>query len=170
MKIQYGSRFGNYRWDAECDVPEQLVPVLLPFAALQLQQRSPSSTAEKAMAGYEKRPKGFERDSIGFTEELAKVLAKHMSTLSVETGVDEKGKPIVEELEATVTVVEYVPTAAESKFTEEKVIVKNHQDKDDLAEWALVNLKVEVLPATPTEDKEFLGKVREFKKAMLATM
>lgn len=167
-KLKTGSLFGNFKWTATTEVSESAIERLAELGLLQIMQRGPSSEAEKVLAGFKKRPEGFKRNSIQFTEDNGETLRKLLSKVTLDGDEVEELPELNFNLE--VEVEQYVPTAVDPKFTEEKVIVKNHSEKGDLPEWALVNLKVEVLPATPIEDKEFLGKVREFKKAMLATM
>lgn len=47
MQIQYGSVFGNYRWDASVEITPEIAALLAPLGALQIAQRSPSTAAEK---------------------------------------------------------------------------------------------------------------------------
>lgn len=120
MEIKYGSVFGNFRWDAIAEIPESLVPTLCALGALQVAQRTPSSNAEKALAGYEKRPAGFKRDSIDFSDAAAATLAKHLETMKVETGRDEKDAPIFATIDAAVTVEKYEGSTADVIMKEER--------------------------------------------------
>lgn len=112
--IKCSSTFGNFSVALEAEVSEEQLAVLAGFGLLQLAQRSPASKAEKALAGYEKRPEGFKRESIAFSEANAKVLAGFMEDIKVEIG--EKEQPLA----VAATIAEYVPTAAETKWKEEK--------------------------------------------------
>lgn len=70
--------FGNFAIAIEADVEEKHEATLVELGLLQILQRTPSSNAEKALAGSAwptgkksgrpLRPKGFERSSIPFTE------------------------------------------------------------------------------------------------------
>lgn len=134
MKIQYGSRFGNFKWIAEADIADALIPTLLQLGCLQLGQRSPSTAAEKEMAGYEKRPAKFERDSIDFSDEAAAILAKHLSAMKVETGRNEKDEPIFATIEADVKVEKYEGSTADVKMLGERAAYGRHSA--DLADFA----------------------------------
>jgi hypothetical protein len=162
MTVKTGSRFGNFAWTAKGQINDELVAILLPFAITQILQRSPSSNAEKAMAGYEKRPEGFKRDSIEFDSDMADILRDHLEKASVEVGEGDAKKTIP--LGLKVEVEQYIPTAAESKFTEEKAIVARHEATGDLEDW----LKTKVGFTGDREDEQaVLVAVREFKKAAL---
>ena len=69
------STFGNFKWIAKCEVSEVVRDILADLGFLWVMQRTPSSNAEKALAGYEKRPAGFKRSEIDFSDENAKTLA-----------------------------------------------------------------------------------------------
>lgn len=115
MKIKYGSVFGNFRWDSEVEITPEQATLLAPLGALQIAQRSPSTAAEKAMAGYDKRPKGFTRTDIPYSETLAEVLRKHQSVLEIPNG-----NGGVVKINADTVVAEYVPEAADVKMTDER--------------------------------------------------
>jgi hypothetical protein len=162
MKVEASSRFGNFQWVATGEVSDELANALASFGVTQVLQRSPSSNAEKAIAGYEKRPSGFKRDSLPFSEDDAETLRKALSSAEIEIGEGEDKKSF--KLPLSVEVMEYVPTAAESKFTEEKAIVARHEATGDLEEW----LKTKVGFTGDREDEQaVLVAVREFKKAAL---
>ncbi len=129
-EIKVSSTFGNYKWDASVIVGDKQVDALLAAGILQILQRTPATTAEKAMAGYEKRPQGFKRDSIPYSESGAKILMDAMESAGVDLGGDEPDPLVIE-----VKVEEYVPGEGSTpKFTEEKVIVKSKEgDEDRLA-------------------------------------
>lgn len=114
------SQFGNFQWKAEAEVSEQMADVLAGLGLLWVLQRSPSSAAEKKMAGYEKRPDKFKRNSIPFNAENAELLRKALESAEVEVGRDDKDKAITEKLEIAVSVEEYVPTVADVKMDDER--------------------------------------------------
>ena len=114
MKIKYGSVFGNYEWSASAEITPEIATLLAPLGALQIAQRSPSTAAEKAMAGYEKRPKGFTRTDIPFDSQKAEILKKAQSVLVIENG-DKKIEVPVE-----VEVTEHVETVQDVKMTDER--------------------------------------------------
>lgn len=162
MKVQANSRFGNFAWVATGEVSDELANALASFGVTQVLQRSPSSNAEKAIAGYEKRPSGFKRDSLPFSEGDAETLRKMLEKAEIEIGEGEDAKTF--KLPLKVEVVEYVPTAAESKFTEEKAILGRHEEAGDLVEWlgTKVGFKGDI-----ADEQAVLVAVREFKKAAL---
>ena len=68
--------FGNF--DITCsigaDVDGPAAEMLLRSAAINILQRGPAGAAEKLIAGYDKRPTGFQRSSIAFTQQAAEKL------------------------------------------------------------------------------------------------
>lgn len=158
MVIKTNSRFGNFAWSASADVSESMMEKLAAFGLLQVLQRSPSSKAEKALAGYEKRPDGFKRDSIPFSDKAAKALAIALSDVEIEEGLS---------VQSNVEVVEYVaPEGVQSKFTEEKAIVARHLANGDLTEWLKESVGF-AGPSTGPDDEAMLRAVRTFKIAAL---
>jgi hypothetical protein len=88
MKIQTQWTFGNFVVTAETTVETAepvgpLAAALMEKGFLQLLQRVPASNAEKALAGYDKRPAGFKRDSIPYNAENVEELRDAFGT-SVE--------------------------------------------------------------------------------------
>lgn len=68
---------GNIAVKAELALPEGLNPGVATLAGeglTQILQRKPSSAWEKVMAGYDKRPEGFKRNSIGYSAKSAEKL------------------------------------------------------------------------------------------------
>lgn len=111
-KITFGSVFGNYKWSGEAEVSREQMQLLAPLGALQIAQRSPSTAAEKEMAAYDKRPQGFKRTTIPFTQQGAEMLQKHLSSLQVDENVS---------IPVTINVEEYVAgEGVESKFVAER--------------------------------------------------
>lgn len=172
MQIKYGSVFGNYRWDATADVTDDLVSVLAPLGALQIGQRSPSTAAEKEMAGYEKRPKGFNRNTIAFSPEGAETLAKHLRTMRVEIGRNEKDEPVYANIYADVTVTKYVPTEADVKMSDERAAYARNAKADTLEKLAeKVGFDGEVGDGTAENAPvDFLRAIRAWSKAQVAAI
>jgi len=113
-KVYTASVFGNFKWSAKAEVTEAQGKVLMQYGLLQLLQRTPSTNAEKAMAGYDKRPKGFKRGSLRFSEERAEMLKRALRMIE---GDDEMG-----DIECEVVVAEYVPDQKEVKYAQARKI------------------------------------------------
>lgn len=96
--------------------------MVLAAAGLNILQRGVASAAEKALAGYEKRPEGFQRNSLAYSEANA---GKLEDAFTGKFNLNPKGKPEVW-LEYTCTgVTEHeVGGTKESKFTEEKATIR----------------------------------------------
>ena len=77
--VKFNTTMGNFAVSAEGEVTDGQAEILSNFGALQVTQRVPFSNAEKRMAGYEKRPTGFKRNSIVYTEEQAAILESEVS-------------------------------------------------------------------------------------------
>ena len=168
--ITIANTFGNFDYEVSAQVTPETETALLQAGITQLFQRVPCSRIEKALAGYAKRPDGFTRSSIEFSEENAIAFAEAAgATVSVEVGRDEKGKAI--ELEIPLSVVdvrEHVVEEKDGKFTEEKAIIARHQKDGDFAEWVKTLVKF----FGPTNNNEgwtveFLRAVRARKLAIL---
>lgn len=170
MKIQYGSVFGNFKWVAESDIPDSLVPMLCALGALQVGQRTPSSTAEKALAKYEKRPTGFKRDSIPFSEENAEILASNLRSMKVETGRNEKDEPIFATIIAEVVVEQYEGSTADVKMTDERNAYARNGAANKLSKLAeKVRFTGEVGDGkAENAPVEFLRAIRAWAKAQVA--
>ena len=96
--------------------------VELVYAGLtQILQRKPASKWEKDAAGYDKRPSGFERNTIPFNGRNAEGLQIIMQE-AVKAW-------------ATVEVCEYVPEVKLGKFKEEIDLIARHESEDDVEEW-----------------------------------
>lgn len=92
MKIKTQWTFGNFSITAACNVDTaepvgSVAQALMEKGFLQLLQRVPASNAEKALAGYDKRPAGFKRDSIVYSDANALALTEAFGT-SVEVDKD----------------------------------------------------------------------------------
>jgi ubiquitin len=131
MKLQTKSTFGNFAIEAEAEVSEAQRDYLANLGLLQVLQRSPASAAEKALAGYDKRPSGFKRDSIPFSEANASTLTAEMEK-PISFGEDSGVEPI----ECAVSVTEYVPSVADVKMTDERNAYARHGKAGDLPAFA----------------------------------
>lgn len=101
-------------------LPDKVKPLLL-AGITQILQRKPASKWEKTVAKYDKRPDGFQRNSIPFSAEAAAELA----VIAGEAVADF----------AVVDVTEYVPTVAEGKMKEEIAIFERHEEAGDTRDW-----------------------------------
>jgi hypothetical protein len=163
MKLETKSTFGNFSIAAEAEVDDAQRDYLASLGLLQLLQRSPASAAEKAMAGYDKRPSGFKRDSIPFNTDNAAVLTQELEKpIKAEDGI----API----ECAVEVSEYVPAEADVKMNDERAAyARNGKQLEKLAskvgyEGALGDGTKENAPV------EFLRAIRAWTKAQLAAL
>lgn len=163
MQIQYGSVFGNYRWDASVEITPEIAALLAPLGALQIAQRSPSTAAEKEMAGYEKRPKGFSRSDIPFTEKNAEVLRNAQSVLVIDNG-DKKVT-----LKCDCKVVEYIAEAQDVKMTDERNAYARNAESGKLEALAKkVGYTGDLGSGTSAEAPvEFLRAIRAWSKEMV---
>lgn len=163
MKLNTNSTFGNFAITAEAEVSDAQRDVLASYGLLQLLQRSPASAAEKAMAGYDKRPAGFKRDSIAFSEANAeKLTAELQKPIKVEDGIAD--------LNVEVVVTEYVPTESDVKMPDERAAYARNGKAGSLPALATkVGFAGEVGDGT-TENApvEFLRAIRAYAKAQVA--
>jgi len=115
---------GNYEvrfsMKPEVKFDESLTP-LVHAGITQILQRKPASTWEKTEAGYDKRPEGFKRESIPFSEEAADRMKEVMSDAVENWAIIEVG--------------EYVPEEKVGKFKEEIEIISRHESEDDVETW-----------------------------------
>lgn len=163
MKLNTSSTFGNFAIVAETEVSDKQRDALANLGLLQLLQRSPASAAEKAMAGYEKRPSGFKRDSIAFSSLNAETLAKAMQApIKVGEGI--------EDLLCEIVVTKYVPPVGEIKLTDErKAYARNAAKLPALA--AKVDYKGEIGDGTEENAPvDFLRAIRAWSKAQVAAI
>lgn len=113
MKTTLKTTMGNFAVSAEAEVNPDQFAILADAGLLQFTQRTPFSSAEKLMAGYDKRPAGFKRNSIEFSADNA---------LTLES-VLEKPIEIAEGVTITlsnISVAEYVPAVKEPMFASER--------------------------------------------------
>lgn len=162
MKLNTKSTFGNFAIEAEAEVSEAQRDALAALGLLQVLQRSPASAAEKALAGYEKRPSGFKRDSIPFSTDNADKLVAEME------------KPI--ELEGagsfapTIVVAEYIPAEADVKMPDERKAYARNFGAGTLDKLAAkVGFSGELGDGTAENAPvEFLRAIRTWAKAQVA--
>lgn len=162
MKLNTKSTFGNFSIVVEAEVDEAQRDILAGLGLLQVLQRSPASAAEKKLAGYEKRPSGFKRDSILFTEENALTLANTMSEpIEIAEGV---------KITPAITVSEYVPTEADVKMADERRAYARNGEKNTLDKLAAkVGFAGEVGDGkSENAPVEFLRAIRAWAKAQVA--
>jgi hypothetical protein len=171
MKTRISWTCGNYDPVVEIDAPaiELVTPSeqnckdavgILEGFAFQVLQRKPAGAWEKAVAGYEKRPSGFKRDSIPYSEEGVEEM-KRQFTIALGSGVTAKFIDAIEHVKGEV---------ADSKFTEETEIASRHESAGDLEVW--LEEKARYTGDTHGEDGEFamdmLRAVRAYKIKVLA--
>jgi hypothetical protein len=164
MKLNTKSTFGNFAIEAEADVDEAQRDILAGLGLLQVLQRSPASAAEKAMAGYDKRPSGFKRDSIPFNPANAEKLTEALEK-PIEIAKDMS-------ISCAVAVSEYVPTEADVKMPDERAAYARNAKAgtlDALAEK--VGFDGEVGDGTAENAPvEFLRAIRAWSKAQVAAI
>lgn len=134
MMIKTTNSFGNFQYDIVAEVSDAQRDELASLGLLQVLQRVPASKAEKEMAGYEKRPDAFKRNSIAFSEANAAVLKKHLEAAKLDVTVGDKTDSQGLAIEANVSL--YVPTTGEPAFKEEKAMVVDRRAKGQLAKLA----------------------------------
>lgn len=158
-KIKAQATFGNFKWVAEGEFETPVLEELAGFGLLQVLQRGPSSAAEKAMAGYAKRPTGFKRDSIGFSPEAAAML---------ETAYEQAKLKIEEKEYALGLVVAVEEYKSEAKYAQAIEIVKGKGgDATRLGDLAKkVGFEYEEETELTTENVGFLEAVRVFVKGI----
>ena len=111
--VKFNTTMGNFAVSAEGEVTDGQAEILSNFGALQVTQRVPFSNAEKRMAGYEKRPTGFKRNSIVYTEAQAAILESEVSKpIEIADGVTIQF--------AVVQVGEHIPNVVEVKYARER--------------------------------------------------
>lgn len=138
MQLKTNSTFGNYKFDVTAEVSEKQVEVLAGLGLLQLLQRTPASAAEKKLAGYEKkRPDGFKRTDIAYSEDGAKVLKGFLESAQLDVAPEGADKEELEALAIEATVTEHVPgEGATPKFTREREIYAKRGTEGRLDELA----------------------------------
>lgn len=175
--INIESTVGNFKFKAVGEVDDTVRDILANAGALQVVQRSPVTSAEKTMAGYDKRPAGFKRTDIPFNEANAKILTDSLSKVIVYGPTGPDGKTPEYPVELVVEVSQHFPgEGAEPAFAEEKRFIKAYLaangGKTTSGESRTVdtfseNRGIETTSdaAAWEDDKEFLARVREWKRA-----
>lgn len=143
MKITVRWTFGNFSITAAAEIPltepvSLLTKAILEKGFLQLLQRVPASSAEKALARYEKRPEGFKRTSIPYSDDNALKLSDAFGT-SVEVEAKTETTPAVLLPFAITDVVEHEGSdgASSRKMATEMA----GQVKDNAAMLAVLGVK-----------------------------
>lgn len=178
--IEVASSFGNIAYTARLEVSETVEAALLKQGALRILQGKVSGQAEKELARYEKRPAGFKRTEIPWSEENGAILAKYYKGVKVEIGENEKEEAIMEKLGVfEVIVSEYVPLAGAAPvfkfekdtlrlylFEEDGKTERKLKDGSPRTAAAYAENRGLPLPTEPwEEDVEFLKAVRAYMKA-----
>ena len=156
------STFGNFKWFAKCEVSEAVLAILADLGFLWVMQRTPSSKAEKQLAGYEKRPKGFQRSEIAYSDDNAKLLQQLLGA-KVEIADDIEITP-----EVLKVVFHEIGAGVEPKYADEKKIVQKHIDAKDIVTWNDSKIHFVGEGDLDTENVEFLKAVKAYKQKVLA--
>lgn len=163
--LECTSTWGNFEWTAKVEVTEEQAVILANAGLLQILQRSPASKAEKAMAnngaGYEKRPEGFVRSSIEFSDANATTLAKFLGE-TIEIAKDVKITPLVK------AVYHEIGATKEPVYFQEKQIVQKHIDAKDVVTWAVDKIGYTGGGELNADNIELLKAVKEFKNRLIA--
>jgi hypothetical protein len=161
-QVNAESQFGNFKWFATAEVSDTQKDILADLGFLWVMQRSPSSTAEKSLAGYEKRPDGFKRSQIEFSDENAQALSK---LLGMDAEID-KGVTIT----PNITKVEFyeIGAKAEPAYADEKKAVLRHIADKTIATWAMDTVGFSGEGDLDVSNVALLKAVKEFKNRLLA--
>lgn len=147
---------------AAVDVSPEQRDMLAGLGLLQVLQRSPASAAEKAMAGYDKRPAGFKRDSIPFNDDNALTLQGELEKpIEIGEGIDK--------LTCEIAVSEYVPTEGNVKMTEERdAYARRTDDAGRKALAKLVSYSGELGDGTKENAPvEFIRAIRRYSQSIV---
>lgn len=155
------STFGNFKWVASVEVTEEVALTLASKGLLQILQRSPASEAEKKLAGYEKRPKDFERKMIPFNEANAQTLGEY---LGAKHEIDE-GVFIQPTLEIS---FHEIGGGKELVYKDAKFVIARHIKDGDFAQWMDTVVGVKGVTAADAEKPEVLQAVHVMLKAAYA--
>lgn len=170
MKVQIKSTFGNFAYSVIAEVSDAQRDAMAAFGLLQIAQRKPATAAEKELgwAGAKKRPEGFKRTDIEFSEANALVLKKHLEAAKLEIGEGDSAKE--ESLLLEVQVSEYVPEKAEVKWKEEKAKIasKGGDAAKLLALATAVGFAEKDASKLTVENLDFCKAIREFVKRQMA--
>jgi hypothetical protein len=155
------STWSNFKWFANCEVSDAVRDLLADLGFLWVMQRTPSSNAEKAIAGYEKRPDGFKRSSIEFSDENAELLK---SELGKEVEIDENVKIVPNILNV---IFHEIGKTVEPKYADEKKAVQRHIEAKDIVQWNADKVGYLGDGDLDTNNVEFLKAVKELKNRLL---
>lgn len=155
------STFGNFKWVASVNVTDEIAMTLASKGLLQILQRSPASEAEKKLAGYEKRPKDFERKMIPFNEANAAVLGEY---LGAKHEIDE-GVFIQPTLEIA---YHEIGGGKELVYKDAKFVIARHIKDGDFAQWMDSVVGVKGVTVQDSEKPEVLQAVHAMLKAEYA--
>jgi hypothetical protein len=156
-KVEANSTFGNFKWFGHAEVTDAQAVVLANLGFLWIMQRSPSSNAEKTLAGYEKRPAKFERKSIDFTQANADKLAALLGA-KAEIAKNDSITPVIDKVE-----FHEIGAGAEPVYRDEKLIVQRHIDAKDIVTWASDVVGFTGEGDLNPENVEFLKAVKAYK-------
>ena len=159
--VKAKSTFGNSKWEGQAEVTDAQRDVLADLGFLWVMQRSPSSNAEKALAGYEKRPNGFKRSDIPWSPEMGAKL-KSLLSQKVEIADEDFINPVIGKVE-----FHEIGAGVEPKYADEKKIIQRHIDAGDVRDWAAGTIGIDTRDLT-IENVEFLKAVKAYKQRMLA--
>jgi hypothetical protein len=159
--VKAESTFGNFKWFAKAEISDAIRDILSDLGFLWIMQRTPSSNAEKVLAGYEKRPTGFKRSEIAYSDANALELQKLLGA-SVEVAEDIEITP-----EVLKVVFHEIGAGVEPKYADEKKIVARHIDKKDIATWAIDTVGFSGEGDLDVNNVEFLKAVKAYKARML---
>lgn len=122
------------------------------------------------MAAYEKRPKGFQRTTIPFSDGNAETLRKNLSKLTFKVGEGDAAKEY--QFTADVVVEKYVPTEADIKMPDERAAYARNAKADTLDKLAeKVGFDGEVGDGTAENAPvDFLRAIRAWSKAQVAAI
>jgi len=161
-EVKAESTFGNFKWFGHAIVNLEQLIILACLGFLWVMQRSPSSAAEKELAGYEKRPAKFERKSIAFSDERSTLLGKLLAK-PVEIAKDMLITPIIDKVQ-----FHEIGAGVEPVYKEEKVIVQRHIEAKDIVTWATDVVGFTGEGDLDVENVEFLKAVKAYKQRRLA--
>lgn len=156
------STWGNFAWTATAEVTQEQLEILGSKGLLQILQRSPASNAEKELGGYEKRPEGFVRSSIPYSEANGRVLAAHL-------GAEQELADGISVTPTIKTSFHEIGATKEPAYKDEKALVAKHVEAGDFAQWMTTVIGFPCT-AQDTEKPEVLAAIRAFLKAKLAEL
>lgn len=160
--VKAESTFGNSKWNGHAEVTDAQVAILADLGFLWVMQRSPSSNAEKALAGYEKRPNGFKRSDIPWSDEMGARL-KSLLGAKVEIADGIEITPVIDSVK-----FHEIGAGVEPKYADEKKIVARHIEAKDIVTWATDTVGFTGEGDLDVENVEFLKAVKAYKQRMLA--